>query len=394
LIYLDNAATSWPKPPGLAEAMSRAIEAPLGNPGRSSHAAGISADRNLYELRETMADIFAMKDSSSLIFNSGATESLNTVLSGFLKPGQKVLTSSMEHNSVMRPLLHLQRERNLSLRRFPSDPDSGFPDMKSFEKEMDQRPDLLVVTAASNVNGVIFPLEEMAYLAGKKGVPLCVDAAQGGGEIPLYPEKWGIDFLCFAGHKGLLGPSGTGGFTIRDPERLMPLILGGTGSRSREEEQPDMMPDKFESGTPNIPGLAGLLHSLNFIIDSESLHLEAKNRTKRFVEELSELEGIRIVGRPSARGSGGKTPEESPSYLRVISLLPVIGTLTELTAFINSKDMAVRSGLQCSPSAHKTLKTFDAGGTLRLSPGLFTTDGELNEFMTTLKEYIWQTRKN
>ena len=257
MIYLDNAATSWPKAPGLSEVMKRTIENPMGNPGRSSHEAGISADRILFELRETLAGLFGIKDSSALILNSGATESLNTVLSGFLKPGMKVLTSSMEHNSVMRPLTRLQTQRDVKLSRFPSDPASGFPDMKRFEQMLEERPDIVVATAASNVNGVIFPIEEMAHLAGKKGIPLCVDAAQGGGEVPLYPEAWGIDFLCFAGHKGLLGPAGTGGFYIRDPGRIEPLITGGTGSRSREEEQPETMPDKFESGTPNIPGHAG-----------------------------------------------------------------------------------------------------------------------------------------
>ncbi|QEN09135.1 aminotransferase class V-fold PLP-dependent enzyme [Oceanispirochaeta crateris] len=383
MIYLDNAATSWPKAPGLAAALAEAVETPMGNPGRSSHEAGISADRILFELRETMAELLKVNDSSTIIFNSGATESLNTVLSGFLKPGMKVLTSSMEHNSVMRPLMHLQDQRNLQLRRFPSDSLSGYPDLKQFSKELQDHPDLVVVTAASNVNGVIFPIEEMAHLTRKAGVPLCVDAAQGGGEIPLYPERWGIDFLCFAGHKGLLGPGGTGGFYIKDYQCIDPLIRGGTGSRSKEEEQPETIPDKFESGTPNIPGLAGLLHSLKFLLHSEEIRTEAELKTLKFIEDLRELDGFRLIGRPSG-----------PGFTRVISLLPTLGTLTELTAYLNSKNIAVRSGLQCAPSAHKTLMTFHSGGTLRLSPGLFTTNEELDETILTLKEYIWQIQKN
>jgi len=385
MIYLDNAATSWPKAPGTAEAMAGTLSSPTGNPGRSSHSAGISADRILFDLREALADLFQVEDSSSIILTSGATESLNTILSGFLKPGHRILTSSMEHNSVMRPLHLLQEQRSLKVDRFGCHSESGYPDMKELSGFLAEKPDLLVVTAASNVSGVVFPLEEIASLAKKNGVPLCVDAAQGGGEIPLYPERWDIDFLCFAGHKGLLGPAGTGGFYIKDPERVAPLITGGTGSRSKEERQPDLVPDKFESGTPNIPGFAGLLHSLGFLIESKELQRNAEFRTKRFLENLSTLEGYRIIGRQG---------KEKRSFTRVISLLPEEGSLTELTAFLNSREIAVRSGLHCSPSAHKTLKTFKTGGTLRVSPGLFTSDEDLLKLTNALKEFIWQKKKN
>jgi len=385
VIYLDNAATSWPKAPGTADAVIQALESPMGNPGRSSHSAGITADRILFELREALAGLFHIEDSSSLILTSGATESLNTVLQGFLKPGQRVITSVMEHNSVMRPLHLLQKQKGLRIDRFDCSPVTGYPDMKQLSRLLEEKPDLLVVTAASNVSGVVFPLEEIADLARTSGVPLCVDAAQAGGEVPLYPETWGIDFLCFAGHKGLLGPAGTGGFYIRDPEMITPLITGGTGSRSREEFQPELMPDKFESGTPNIPGFAGLLHSVAFLTESEDLRSEAEARTAGLLQNLMALEGFRIIGRDNG---------DARSYTSVISLLPEAGSLTELTSFLNDRDIAVRSGLHCAPSAHRTLGTFAAGGTLRLSPGLFTTDEELTVLTDTLKEYLWLMKKN
>lgn len=383
MIYLDNAATSWPKAPGTAEVLSNAILSPLGNPGRTSHSAGISADRIVFELREALADLFRVSDSSSLALTPGCTSALNTILSGFLKEGDKVLCSSMEHNGVMRPLMQLQKERSLLISRIPSEAESGFPDLNAFERLLDEKPDLLVLTAASNVNGIIFPLEEMCRTAEKKGIPVCVDAAQAAGEIPLYPEKWGIDFLCFAGHKGLLGPAGTGGFYIKNPERVRPLILGGTGSRSREELQPEIMPDRFESGTANLPGFAGLLHSLNFLKNTKALYTSSEERCGRLCRLLLELEGYRIIGRSKKR-----------EYTRVFSLLPESGSLTELTAFLNSRDIAVRSGLHCAPSAHRVLGSYERGGTLRLSPGIFTTNREIEMLIENLKEYRWLTLKN
>ena len=381
MIYLDNAATSWPKAPGTARAVADAMEQPMGNPGRSSHGAGIQADRILFELREALAELFKLEDSSSIVLTSGATASLNTVLKGFLIQGKRVLTSTMEHNSVMRPLMQLEQERMIGISRFACHAESGLPDMIDLERKLEEGPDLLVLTAASNVCGAVFPLEEIAFLARKKAVPICVDAAQGGGETELYPEKWGIDYLCFAGHKGLLGPAGTGGFYIKDPESLPPFISGGTGSRSREEEQPEHMPDRFESGTPNIPGFAGLLHSLTFLMESAALREESDRRFEGFLASLREINGIRIIGRPENA--------ELKSYTRVISILPEQGSLTELTALMDRQNIALRSGLHCAPAAHRTLGTFTAGGTLRISPGLFSSDNDLEVFIEILKKALW-----
>ena len=279
MIYLDNAATSWPKAPGCAEAVAETLLKPMGNPGRTSHSAGIQArDRILFELREYLADFFSIRDSANILFTSGTTESLNTVLYGFLREGDLVITGPMEHNAVMRPLNDLAGLRKVRILRLSGEGETGFPDLKEMERILqDHTPRLIIITAASNVNGLIYPVEEICSLAGKRGVPVCVDAAQAAGETELLPEKWGIDFLCLSGHKGLLGPTGTGALYIRDPESLSPLKRGGTGSRSSEEIQPEWVPDKFESGTPNIPGLAGWLHSMNYL--RERPRGKGKNRT-------------------------------------------------------------------------------------------------------------------
>jgi selenocysteine lyase/cysteine desulfurase len=240
-------------------------------------------------------------------------------------------------------------------------------------------PSLIVTTAASNVNGVIFPVEEISRLAAEKGIPICIDAAQAAGETSLFPEKWGIDFFCFSGHKSLLGPAGTGGLYIRDPERLSPLKRGGTGSRSSEEIQPDVLPDKFESGTQNIPGLAGWLHSMTYLKTAGTA--EQTNREhESFLEKLRSLDKLEIIGHP---------PEvENLSYTSVISVYPKNRPLSVLTEILNRNDIAVRNGLHCAPGAHKTLQTFERGGTIRFSTGPFNTTHEIQTVYDLLKESL------
>jgi len=386
MIYLDNAATSWPKPPGTADAVAEAILHPLGNPGRTSHGPGIAADRLLFGLREILADFLKVKDSSRILFTSGTTQSVNTVLYGFLKPGDRVLTSSMEHNAVMRPLRHLEETRDITVLTAACSSRTGFPDLSDFARLLkEHRPSLAVFTAASNVNGIVFPFEEMADLARRAGTAVCVDAAQAAGEVPLFPEEQGIDFLCFSGHKGLLGPAGTGGLYLRDPERVNPLIRGGTGSRSSEEKQPGFLPDRFESGTPNIPGFAGWLRAMEYLISQKGAP-GTDSLFRELVEGLSSMDGIRVIGRPEP----GR--EESLVWTRVVSIRPERTSLTELTAFLDSRKIAVRSGLHCAPGAHKTLGTFEKGGTVRLSPGLFTTKKEIAGTLAVLKEFTCLNR--
>ncbi len=357
--------------------MAKALLEPLGNPGRTSHGPGLSADRLLFDLREDFAHHFGLSRSERVIFTPGATYSLNTVILGLVKPGGRVLISSMEHNSVTRPLRGLYKSRGVGIQGIPSESLGGFPNLKVLEEELKKGADLLVMTAASNVNGLIFPLEEIAHMARRRGVPLLVDAAQGGGEIPLYPERWGIPYLAFAGHKGFLGPGGTGGLVILDPEGLKPLVRGGTGSLSQEEKQPTFLPDRFESGTLNLPGLVGLGVGLRFIETAQALKEEAQRNFESFLEGLRRLEGLCIVGRP----------EGSPySYTRVVSLVPERKALSELAAWLGERGVAARTGLHCAPRAHCTLGTYAGGGTIRLSPGLFTKKEELDRVISILRE--------
>jgi cysteine desulfurase / selenocysteine lyase len=378
MIYMDNAATSWPKAPGTADAIAETILHPWGNPGRSSHSAGISSDRLLFELRELLAEHFAVSDSAHILFTSGTTESINLVLNGFLRQGDKILTSSMEHNAVMRPLRYLEKERNIRIIRFPSDIRTGFPDLAALEKLIkEEHPSLLVTTAASNVNGIVFPVEEICRLAAKEGIPVCVDAAQAAGERDLYPEKWGMDFLSFSGHKGMLGPAGTGGLYIKDPDRLPPFKRGGTGSRSSEELQPDFLPDKFESGTPNIPGLAGWHHSLIYLKKTKGTEsIDALYET--FLHKLRSLQSLKIIGHPEEAAGLPYTP--------VLSLVPLKRSLSDLTRILNENGIAVRTGLHCAPGAHRTLGTLKGGGTIRFSPGRFNTSHEISTVYHILKE--------
>ncbi len=383
MIYLDNAATSWPKAPGTADAVSMAILHPIGNPGRSSHKAGIASDRLLFDLRESLAEYFRIEDSSGIVFTNGTTESLNTVFSGLLNRGDRVITSRMEHNAVMRPLRYLEQRNDLALYQFPCSPETGFPDLKIYEKMIrEQKPRLIVTTAASNVNGIVFPVEEMCRIAARYNTPICIDAAQAAGETPLYPQAWGADYFCFSGHKGLLAPAGTGGLYIRDPETLTPLKRGGTGSRSNEEFQPDFLPDKFESGTPNIPGLAGWLHSMAYLInrDTEEGPDETFTLFLNKVRMLEEEGKLKIIGHPQNT--------EQLSYTKVLSLYPLNRSLSDLTGILNENDIAVRAGLQCAPGAHQTLRSFDGGGTIRFSSGPFNTNHEISKVIELLKESL------
>ncbi len=351
----------------------------MGNPGRTSHSAGIQADRILFELREHLAEYFSIRDSAGILFTSGTTESLNTVLYGYLGEGDLVITGPMEHNAVMRPLSDLAERRNIRIDRLPGDPETGAIDMKTLENRLrDTSPRLIVMTAASNVNGLIYPVEEICHLAAKQGVPVCIDAAQAAGETKLLPEQWGIDFLCLSGHKGLLAPAGTGALYIKDPDRLPPLKRGGTGSRSSEEIQPEWVPDKFESGTPNIPGLAGWLHSMNYLKNFP--RGERSSTFESLLTGLRDLPGLRIIGHPPER--------RDLSFTTVVSVVPVQSSLTELTAHLNRNQIAVRSGLHCAPGAHKTLGTLEGGGTIRFSPGEFTTSHEISSVLDVLKDYL------
>lgn len=383
MIYLDNAATSFPKAPGVAEALVRVINSPVGNPGRSSHSAGRQADKILFETRELLAQLFMVDDSSRFIFTANATQALNTVVLGYCKNGVgPVLVSSMEHNSVMRPLRYLEERYGVRVETFASLEESGgYPDIVDFENKIKHlHPRMVVSSGASNVSGVVFPVRDLCRIARENGIPICIDGAQLAGEAIVDLGEWRPDFFCFSGHKGLLGPSGTGGFYIADPGSLDPLMFGGTGSRSSQDIQPEFLPDKFESGTPNIVGVAGLNAALKFLLEKGVSELADRRDLicRRLIKGLCSQACFKVIG-------------DRDKYLSTaivsLSLCDSPGqqrSLSELTEVLDTKDVAVRMGYHCAPGAHRSLKTFESGGTIRFSPGCFTTNQEIDQVIDIL----------
>ncbi len=266
MIYLDNAATSWPKPPEVLRAMTDVLERAGGNPGRSGHRISIAAARVIYDTREEISQFFGISDPLRVIFTVNATHAINLAMIGMLKPGDHVVTSSMEHNAVMRPLRSLEKQ-GIRLSVVACAPD-GSLDVGAIVEVVTPDTRLVVLTHASNVVGTLLPIGEVANIAHQAGALLLVDAAQTAGVIPIDMTAMGIDLLAFTGHKELQGPPGVGGLVIADGidvAQIRPLICGGTGSRSESEEQPDDLPDKFESGTANLAGIAGLNAGLQWI---------------------------------------------------------------------------------------------------------------------------------
>ena len=375
-IYFDNAATSWPKPDVMMQAMIDFNNGVGANPGRSGHRLSVEASRIIFNTRETIASIIGADDPDTVIFTRNATEGLNTILRGFLKPGDHVVTSSMEHNSVMRPLRALELDGiELSIARCSSAGDILPDDILASIKDNTR---MIIVTHASNVTGTITPIADISDIASKYGVVLVVDAAQTVGSVAIDVMDSGVDILVFTGHKSLYGPQGTGGFYIkRGLEMLIaPLERGGTGSRSEFEEQPEFMPDRFESGTPNTIGIAGLGATARHIFDIgiDKIHNKEINLMKMFVDGISTIGGIKVYGNPDTTM---RTPLVS---FNIDGMMP-----SDISYYLDERfNILSRPGLHCAPSAHRTLGTFPYG-TVRFSFGMFTTEEEIEASVKAIK---------
>ncbi len=367
-IYLDNAATTWPKPPGMIEAMVKFNECTGANPGRSGHRLSIEAARIIYEAREAVAELIGSPDPLSVIFTKNATEAINCALFGLLKPGDHVITSSMEHNAVMRPLRFLERQ-SVHLSFAPCSP-SGELDPFDVKRLIGKNTKAIVATHASNVTGTILPIGELAKIAREEEVILVVDAAQTVGNIPINVADMGVDILCFTGHKSLLGPQGTGGFFIRKEveERLAPLVRGGTGSKSEFEEQPDFLPDKFESGTPNGIGLAGLAAGVKFVLEIgvDRIQEQEASLARQFIDGLRGLDGVTIYGSHGTR-----------EHTSVVSFNIRGASPSDVSSALDEQfGIMCRPGLHCAPAAHRAIGTFPQGA-VRFSVGVFNTAAEV-----------------
>ncbi|MDD2335044.1 MAG: aminotransferase class V-fold PLP-dependent enzyme [Geobacteraceae bacterium] len=376
-IYLDNAATSHPKPESVYRAVDHALREIGTSPGRGGYRRGLDATRIVFGARESLAELFGIKDSSRLAFTSSATEALNLAIAGMLRPGDHAVTTTMEHNSVSRPL-RLAEKRGSSITRIPCDR-SGFLNPRDLAAALRADTRLIVLSHCSNVTGTVQLLAEIGHLATKSGVPLLVDAAQTAGVMPIDVTAMGISLLAAPGHKGLLGPQGTGFLYIAEGLELPPLVVGGTGGHSSGEEQPEEMPDRFESGTLNTPGIAGLRAGVEFILSTgiETIRKKEMSLARHLVEGLGRLRGITLYGPAPEKERGG------------IVSFTVEGRDPAMLGFTLDQeyDIEVRTGLHCAPWAHRTIGTYPAG-TIRVSPGWFTTDQEIETFLSTMHEII------
>ena len=366
VLYLDNAATSWPKPPGVPRAMSRAVRRGGGNPGRSGHAKSIEAGRTVLRTRELLAQLFHVADPSRIVFTKNATEALNMVIVGLLRPGDRVVTTSMEHNSVLRPLAALGgagvRVEVVEAGR------DGQVDPDAFARSLAPGTRLAVVTHASNVTGTVNDVARICAACRDRGVPLLVDAAQTAGCMPIDLESLQVDYLAFSGHKGLLGPQGTGGLFVRNEADLPPFTRGGTGSLSDREDQPEFLPDRFESGTLNVPGIAGLGEGVSYILTRGVEDVVAHDQRLRaaFLATLDSDGRVTVFGGPQGIPHTG-----------VISIALAGISPSEAGEMLERRyGILTRVGLHCAPRAHRTIGTFP-DGTVRLSWGAFTREADM-----------------
>lgn len=375
MIYLDNAATSFPKPPEVAEAIADLLTHRAGNPGRSGHALAVAAQAAVADTRRLLASFLGARDPARLVFALNATDALNTALWGLLRPGDRVVTTSVEHNAVVRPLSALT-ERGVAVARVPCGPD-GTLDLADLARALEAGPTRLVaMTHASNVCGTILPVREAARLAHRHGAFILVDAAQTAGVLPIDVTEMGIDLLAFPGHKGLLGPTGTGGLYVSPDVHLAPVRQGGTGTRSEEERHPETLPEALEAGTVNTVGIAGLGAGLRALQARGRERVEAHEAAlaTRLLAGLGEIPGVRVHGTGDPR-----------RQVAVISITVAGWEPVDLGAALDSAfGIAVRPGLHCAPAAHRTLGTFPRG-TVRLSPGASTTEEEIDRAVAALR---------
>lgn len=365
--YFDNGATSFPKPPEVADEISRYLNEIGGTYGRSYHSKAIQVSKIVEETRSMFSNMINAQNSSNVVFTYNATHGINTVLKGLNLKNCEVAVSVLEHNAVMRPLTAIAEQNNIKIRFFPSFSD-GLIDVSKVSEVITGKTALVIINHMSNVNGLVQPVEKIKEIIGD--IPILVDAAQSGGHIKIDVSK-GLDFVAFTGHKGLLGPTGTGILYIRNPEMLNSFIEGGTGSRSESVEMPQFMPDKFEAGTPNIAGIFGLRAALMNRPDA----LHSKDDVLQLIEKIKEMNGFEVVCANDLNNQG-----ELFSILSSVIDPSVLGrTLFEKYGF------ETRIGLHCAPLAHKYLGTFPQG-TVRISFSPYHTNEDIEYLINSLRE--------
>lgn len=372
---MDNAATSFPKPEAVYRAVEETMRTRGGNPGRSGHSMALAANRVIFNAREALAKLFSIKDSSRLIFTSSTTEALNLAIKGIVREDSHVITSEIEHSSVSRPLYALQK-KGLQVSKTGCDREGRF-DPEKIKKAIKGNTSLIVLTHASNVIGTIEPIGEIGALARERGIPFLLDAAQTAGSIPIDVNELNIDLLAAAGHKSLLGLQGTGLLYIAPHIDLVPLKEGGTGAGISGDEQPLELPDRFEAGTMNTPGIAGLGTGVEFILKEGPLAIRQKETSliKRLIGGLAGEPLITIYGSLDAE----KRVSLLSFNIRGIDSTEVAYRLDD------EYGIMTRGGLHCAADAHKFLGTYP-GGCVRISPGFFNTNEEIDTTIAAILE--------
>jgi cysteine desulfurase family protein len=383
LYYFDHAASSWPKPPQVAEAMMQCLNEYGANPGRGGPKMAVQASRTLFDTRQQLAHLLHVHNANDIAFALNASAALNLAIKGYVKLGQHVISTSIEHNSVRRPLEYLVSKLGIHVTYIQSD-SQGRIDLKQIERAIRPETAMIVCSHGSNLLGSILPIAEIGDIARRAGVKLVVDAAQTAGTYPIDVSAMGIDMLAFPGHKGLLGPQGTGGLYIHPDIELEPLIHGGTGSRSEDKEMPQVRPDRYEGGTPNTVGIAGLGAGVKFVREAtvEHIHQEEWKLAQRLMEGLLGMDGIKVLG-----------PSLGQERTGIVSFVLEDVDCSE-TAFLLDKNygIAVRSGYHCTPLGHESAGTLE-GGAVRASVGYFTTLEEVNVLIDAIRE-IRETYSN
>jgi cysteine desulfurase family protein len=381
-IYLDNSATSFPKPECVYLAMDQYMRSNGASAGRGTYARARDAEELIYKTRKSIASLIEAPKPGNIVLTSNVTEALNMILKGYLKEGDTVLTSDIEHNAVWRPLHQLRKDRGIQIRTFHCGP-KGEIDLDEIEALLDPAVTLVAMIHGSNVIGNILPVREITAIAHRNDIPVMLDAAQTAGTYPISIRDTGVDFLAFTGHKGLLGPMGTGGFYIRNGIALQTLKEGGTGTLSKSAFQPESVPDRYEAGTMNMGGIAGLHAALDFIQTKgiEGIHDHEYRLVETLMESLAALDGVEIYG-----------PDCGQDRLGLLSF-NINGTDPyDLASYMEERSgIMVRAGLHCAPCAHRVLGTLDRG-CVRAGIGVFNSLQDIERTVETVKDFINRAR--
>lgn len=378
MIYLDNSATTFPKPEIVRIGVNESLNKYCANPGRSGHRMSLSTAKKVFECRQSVCKLFNIDDESKVVFTSGCTHALNIVIKGVLKKGDHCVISCLEHNSVLRPLEKL-KSIGVTYSVAKVYPDDNDKTVDSFRNCFNEKTKLVICTHASNVFGIRLPVERLCALAHSYDIKFCLDAAQSAGVLPINIGEYCYDYVCCAGHKGLYGPMGIGLLVVTTEKLPDTLIEGGTGSESQNNNQPDFIPDRFESGTLNIPGVCGLNSGIEFVLKKGIETIQA-HETKLVKLAYNGLKGLKNV----------KLYTDTPSkdkYAPVLSFTVKGKNSEEVASYLSSKfNIAVRAGLHCSPLAHKFMGTIDEG-TVRISPSVFTNESHIQRLLYAIKNY-------